>query len=39
MGNLAYLRVDEKYLGKIWQETKNDFWGDLKIETQRALKN
>jgi transposase-like protein len=38
MKSIAYLKVDEKYLKKVWSEVKEDFWGDLKIETRRALK-
>lgn len=38
MENIAYLGVDEKYLRKRWSEVREDFWGDLRIETQRALK-
>jgi hypothetical protein len=38
MKSIAYLKVDEKYLKKVWSEVRKNFWGDLKIETQRALK-
>ena len=37
MEKTAYLGVDEKYLRERWNEVREDFWGDLKRETLRAL--
>ena len=37
MEKIAYLGVDEKSLRERWKEVKEDFWGDLKRETLRAL--
>ena len=29
---------EESYVRELWKEVRDDFWGDLKVETQRALK-
>lgn len=37
MSTVAQLRFDEKDLYERWSQVKEDFWGDLKAETLRAL--
>lgn len=38
MRSIAHLKEDEKYFRKFWSEARENVWGDLKIETKRALK-
>ncbi len=43
MGRIAQERsygkgFDERYLRELRKEVREDFWGDLKVETRRALK-
>ena len=38
MTRVAELRFNDKDLQQRWSEVRHDFWGDLKTETQRALK-
>ena len=39
MQKVAELRFDDKDLRERWSHVREDFWGDLKVETLKALKN
>jgi len=39
MSNVAELEFTDKDLSERWSQVKEDFWGDLKAQTCRALKN
>ena len=38
MLSIADLGERGKYLGKLWSEVREEFWGDIRVETRRALK-